>query len=66
MIKTTTHDIIFKMLEENNGFITSAQVTKAGIQRRVISKLVTDGTIDYVMRGIYALPTAWEDEMYFL
>jgi len=61
-----THDVIFEMLEENNGFITSAQVTKAGIQRRVLSKLVTDGAIDYVMRGIYALPTAWEDEMYFL
>ena len=66
VITTNSHDTLVEMLEKNNGFITSAQVTKAGIQRRVLSELVTNGTVIYVMRGIYALPTAWEDEMYFL
>jgi predicted transcriptional regulator of viral defense system len=60
------HDKINAILEKNNGFITSTQVTEAGIQRRVLSELVNTNTIYRVERGIYALPDVWEDEMYFL
>ena len=59
-------EMILAMLEENNGFITSAQVTEAGLQRRVLSKLEATNKIVRVARGIYALPDVWEDEMYFL
>ena len=61
-----TQEIIFEMLEKNNGFITSAQVTEAGLQRRVLSELVAVDKIVRVERGIYALPNVWEDEMFFL
>ena len=54
------------MLAENNGFITSAQITEAGFQRRILGELVSDNKIYRVERGIYALPNVWEDEMYFL
>jgi predicted transcriptional regulator of viral defense system len=66
VIITDKNTIIFEMLEKNNGFITSAQVTEAGLQRRILSELVAAGKIVRLERGIYALPDVWEDEMYFL
>jgi len=60
------HEVILKILEQNKGFITSAQVTEAGVQRRVLSELVSTNRLYRVERGIYALPEAWEDDMYFL
>jgi len=60
------HEIVLKILEQNKGFITSAQVTEAGVQRRVLSEFVATNRLYRVERGIYALPEAWEDDMYFL
>jgi len=60
------HELIFKIIEQNKGFITSAQVADAGLQRRVLSELVAANRIYRVERGIYALPEMWEDDMYFL
>ena len=54
------------MLGENNGFVTAAQVTAAGIQRRVLGELVATNRLYRVARGIYVLPEVREDEMYFL
>ena len=66
VISVNTYQIIKSMLENNNGFITSSQITEAGLQRRALSELVAAGVIYRVDRGIYALPETWEDEMYFL
>lgn len=60
------YESILKMFEQNKGFITSAQVSAAGIQRRELSELTAANRIYRVARGIYALPETWEDEMYFL
>ena len=60
------HESILKILEQNKGFITSAQVTNAGLQRRALSELVAANRICRVERGIYALPETWEDDIYFL
>jgi len=60
------YDTVSAMLESNNGFITSTQVTEAGLQRRILSELVETNKVYRVARGIYALPDVWEDEMYFL
>jgi predicted transcriptional regulator of viral defense system len=60
------HEAILKMLNDNNGYITSAQVTNAGLQRRELSELAAANKIYRVERGIYAMPDVWEDEMYFL
>jgi len=60
------YSVIFDMLEKNNGIVTTAQVTEAGLQRRILSELVAAKKIVRVMRGIYVLPNVWEDEMYFL
>ena len=61
-----SNDTINKMLEDSKGFITSTQITKAGFQRRILGELVAANKLYRVARGIYALPGAWEDEMFFL
>jgi len=66
VIQVSEHEKIIGILEKNKGFITSAQVTEAGLQRRVIGDLVAANRIYRVERGIYALPETWEDDMYFL
>lgn len=66
VIETSGHESIMKILEENNGFITSVQVTEAGLPRRILSELTATNRIYRVERGIYALPDVWDDEMFFL
>ena len=60
------YESILRILEQNKGFITTAQVTNTGLQRRALSELVAANRIYRVERGIYALPETWEDDMYFL
>ena len=60
------HEAIIEILGQNKGFVTSAQVTDAGFQRRALSELAAANRIYRVERGIYALPETWEDDMYFL
>ena len=62
----TENQTINAILNDNKGFITSLQLTNAGLQRRVLGELVADNSLYRVARGIYALPDVWEDEMYFL
>lgn len=57
---------IQQILKINNGIVTATQVTEAGIPRRCLSAMVDAGSIYRVERGIYALPEAWEDEMFFM
>ena len=66
MIKLNDYETIKTMLSDSNGFITAAQVTAAGIQRRTLSELVAAKRVYRAARGIYALPEVWEDEMFFL
>ena len=66
VIKLNSYDAIKEMLKENKGFITATQVTAVGIQRRILGELVDAKLLCRVARGIYTLPEAWEDEMYFL
>jgi predicted transcriptional regulator of viral defense system len=54
------------ILRDNRGFITAKQVTNAGIPRRCLAELAKAGEIYRAERGIYAAPSALEDEMYFL
>lgn len=58
--------LIQEILKNNNGIVTTTQVTEAGIPRRCLSIMVESGTIYRVDRGIYALPEVWEDELFFL
>ena len=59
-------ELIHSILKDNNGYITAAQVTSAGIPRRCLNELVLSGDIYKADRGIYTLPETWEDELFFL
>jgi len=65
-MKMDIGDKVIAMVKENNGFITSAQITDVGIARRVLGELVKTSRLDKVERGIYALPDTWEDELFIL
>ena len=55
---------VVKMARENNGYISSAQATSAGMPRRLLAEAVVAGELVQVERGLYALPDTWEDELY--
>jgi len=59
-------EAILALLDKNKGYLTAAQVTEAGFQRRALTELAATKRIYRVARGIYTLPEIWEDEMYFL
>ena len=60
-IKTIT-----EMLERQSGIVTTAQVSAADIPRLCLSRMVAENLLRKVARGIYAVPEAWEDEMFLL
>ena len=58
---------IKRMLEASeNGIITSAQVTEAGLHRNTLQHLVKDGEIYRFGRGLYVRSNSWEDDLYLL
>ena len=58
---------IKKMLKASeNGIITSAQVTEAGLHRNSLQQLVKDGEIYRFGRGLYVWRNSWEDDFYLL
>lgn len=57
-------EIILDMMAENNGTITTAQITAAGISKSSLYYLLEQGLIDRSERGVYILPEVWDDEMF--
>ena len=58
---------IKELLEaSNDGMITAAQVTEAGLHRSVLQELVKNGEIYRFGRGLYMKNSAWEDDLYLL
>ena len=62
----TYADQILKIANNNNGVVTSAQVTKDGILRQHLKVLVDKGLLEHSGRGLYIIPTAFDDEMFNL
>ncbi|MBK5252823.1 MAG: type IV toxin-antitoxin system AbiEi family antitoxin domain-containing protein [Peptostreptococcaceae bacterium] len=54
---------ILKIASDNNGIVTTAQITHAGIHRHHLSLLVDKGLLERSERGVYILPTVFDDEM---
>ena len=57
---------IDSLLSNTQGMVTTRQVTQAGLHRSVLTKLVQEGQLYQISRGIYLKPSAWEDEMFLL
>ncbi len=55
-----------ELLQENNGYLFTAQVEKAGISRAYLAKFVFENHLERVAKGIYISQDAWADELYIL
>lgn len=55
-----------RLLQENNGYLFTAQVEKAGISRTYLAKFVHENDLEKVAKGIYISQDTWEDELYIL
>ena len=53
---------ILNLIKANNGVITSKEVSKHGINRIFLTRLVKSGKIERVKNGLYVLPNTWGDE----
>lgn len=54
------------MEASEDGTITTAQVTEAGLHRSVLQKLVDSGEVYRFGRGLYVQSSAWEDDLHLL
>lgn len=64
VIKMKNTERIIEMMKNNNGTVTTAQVTDAGISRSTLKLLLNRGLIEKAERGVYILPEVWEDEIF--
>lgn len=55
-------DQIIQIAKENNGVVTTADITGRGILRGNIKTLLNSGKLERTARGVYILPEIWEDE----
>ncbi len=62
----TYADQILKIAHNNNGAVTTSQVTSAGIHREHLYNLVDKKVLERSARGVYILPEVFDDEMYNL
>lgn len=62
----TSAEFIMEMIKKNNGVITAAEVTKAGISRGNLKYMVDTGLLERTARGVYQLAGSLEDEIYNL
>lgn len=55
---------ISKLMEKNNGYVTTREVVSNKIDKKFLSDMVKKGKIVRISRGYYGLPTYIEDEYY--
>lgn len=57
---------ILKLIEDNNGIITTKEIVKNYINRIFLTRLVNKGELERVKKGLYILPSTWGDEYFNL
>ena len=62
----TSYDKILKMIESNNGYITTKEIVNKKIDRKFLSNMVKKGMLVRISRAYYGLPSYIEDEYYKL
>ncbi len=60
------YDLMNNLIEENNGYIFTEQVEKAGISRTYLGQFVRENSLERVAKGVYISQDTWEDELYVL
>ena len=61
-----TNEEVIKLAKLNNGTITSAEISKAGVSRGHLDYAIKNGSLERSSRGVYILPENFDDEMYGL
>ena len=64
MIIMNSNEKILKMMEKNNGYVTTKEVVHNKIDKKFLSGMVKKGWIVRISRGYYGFPTYIEDEYY--
>ena len=57
---------IEKLIEQNKGILFTSDLVKLNIPRIYLSKLVDDGKLERVNRGVYIASGEIDDEMYYM
>lgn len=58
------YDKILKIVEKNNGYVTTKEVVSNGINKIFLTNMVKKGTLTRISKGYYGLPNYIEDEYY--
>ncbi len=58
------YDKILEIVEKNDGYITTSEVVKNGINKVFLTNMVKNKTLVRISRGYYGLPDYIEDEYY--
>ena len=58
------YDKILKIVEKNNGYITTKEDVNNGIDKKFLTNMVKKGTLIRISKGYYGLPNYIEDEYY--
>lgn len=58
------YDKILKIVEKNNGYVTTAEIVKNGINKTFLTNMIRNGKLIRISRGYYGLPNYIEDEYY--
>lgn len=58
------YDKILEIVYKNNGYVTTNEVVKKGINKKFLTNMVRNGTLTRISRGYYGLPDYIEDEYY--
>jgi len=60
------YDKILKIIEKNNGYVTTKEVVENGINKIFLTNMVRNGKLVRISRGYYGLPNYIEDDYYKL
>lgn len=60
----TYYDKILKIIEKNNGYITTKEVVRNGINKMFLTNMLRRKKLIRISRGYYGLPNYIEDEYY--
>lgn len=62
----TKQDIMDNLLEQNNGYLLTADVVGAGISKPYMQDFVKKRSLERVAQGVYMSEDAWLDELYII
>jgi len=65
-VNSQNKQLIFSKVEQNNGRITTKEVSELGVHRQFLKQLVDSGLLIQTGRGIYQKPDVMEDELFNL